>query len=171
MFDLDRAVDQWSDEIGSSCFSQQGQLDELKDHLYSEVTRLKGEGLSAEQAFAKATERLGDADALKAEFAKNDGVMAKLFSAEKKLQETINAKGFSKRTVAAMRIGHALFFAFAMLASSWIIARGGGDAGTVLMLIVALWFATSLFIPNTYLQCEVEYFKKRFDQMRKARLG
>jgi hypothetical protein len=68
MFDLNRAVDDWCRRAGSAAAA-----DELRDHLWCAVDRLRAQGHDDREAFSMATAELGDIDGLAAELAKASG--------------------------------------------------------------------------------------------------
>jgi len=64
MFQLDEEVRAWCSSILPDDCVQDERLEELEDHLYSEIERLQAEGASQQQAFVAATEKLGEAKML-----------------------------------------------------------------------------------------------------------
>ena len=72
MFDLNEAVAAWRRRLAAQPDLQQADLDELEDHLRESASELEAAGLSGEEAFAVASRRLGDPDALAGEFAAAD---------------------------------------------------------------------------------------------------
>ena len=76
MFDLDREFDAWCRSIRLKGGKRAPSTAELKDHLYCEVERLSEEGLSEEQAFLAATERMGNVEELRLEYSKNRNLVA-----------------------------------------------------------------------------------------------
>jgi hypothetical protein len=72
MFDLTEAVLGWRRRMGAQPDIQEGDLDELEDHLRETVAELRGTGLSDEEAFLLAARRLGDPETLAGEFATAD---------------------------------------------------------------------------------------------------
>jgi hypothetical protein len=76
MFELNRQMDQWRDELTSSHSMDDRAVSELLAHLRDEVDALCRAGLSEEEAFWIARHRLGDATVIHAEFSKvNQAVM------------------------------------------------------------------------------------------------
>lgn len=76
MFDLDKEIHALCRSIYSNDWKRASSIDELKDHLYCEVERLSDEGLSEEQAFLTATERMGNVEKLRIEHAKNRSLLS-----------------------------------------------------------------------------------------------
>lgn len=70
MFDLDQAVMKWRRRMAAGDIKNSEVLDELESHLRDDVEQQIHLGLSAQQAFEAAVERMGEAGELKAEFAK-----------------------------------------------------------------------------------------------------
>lgn len=69
MFDLNAAISAWRRRFAQRADLGPDDLDELEDHLREAVAELEARGLQQEEAFLIAARRLGDADALGAEFA------------------------------------------------------------------------------------------------------
>lgn len=59
MIDLDREIHDWSAREHARRCGRTPPVAEMEDHLHCEVERLRGEGLTTEQAFAAATSGLG----------------------------------------------------------------------------------------------------------------
>jgi hypothetical protein len=70
MFDLEKAVDEWCNDVGASRLPPDA-IAELKDHVYCAVDKLREQGRSEQDAFLEVTNGMGDRKALRAEFAKN----------------------------------------------------------------------------------------------------
>src|SRR5215831_17706302 len=70
MFDLELAISKWRGGMRSAGLKTPTLLDELESHLRDEVEQQMRSGLSAQQAFETAIQRIGQARALKTEFAK-----------------------------------------------------------------------------------------------------
>jgi hypothetical protein len=71
MFDLEKSIAAWREEMIRAGITQRDVLDELESHLREDVARQVGSGATEEAAFANASERIGQAKKLKREFAKN----------------------------------------------------------------------------------------------------
>ena len=67
--DLDRQIDQWRAFIRRRRAIHDSDVDELEDHLRSQVDDLTEAGLSADEAFLVAIKRMGNIDAVSQEFA------------------------------------------------------------------------------------------------------
>ena len=72
-FDLNRAIQQWRENLGQSPAFQRENLNELESHLRDSVAVLQTCGLSAEEAFLIATRRIGKGGSLETEFSKVNG--------------------------------------------------------------------------------------------------
>lgn len=70
MFQLDKAIKKWYGQFKTNFIYDQSDLLELKDHLVNEIDNLTNSGLSEEEAFFIATNRLGDKEKLNKEFSK-----------------------------------------------------------------------------------------------------
>jgi hypothetical protein len=73
MFDVDEAVRRWREGIAANESIGSGDIEEMEGHLTDEMGALAKVGLSEEEAFLVAVRRIGQADALAAEFAKVNG--------------------------------------------------------------------------------------------------
>jgi multisubunit Na+/H+ antiporter MnhG subunit len=76
MFDLDQAISDWRQQLAAGGIKAQDVLNELESHLRDEVDEQVRSGLSQQQAFEDAVQRLGQASVLKAEFRKADKTAA-----------------------------------------------------------------------------------------------
>ncbi|MFC2157694.1 ABC transporter permease, partial [Acidobacteriota bacterium] len=72
MFDLDSQIKKWKRGILRNGAVEDGYIMELESHLRDEIDLLIGRGDSEERAFKTAVEKIGDADALGAEYYKSD---------------------------------------------------------------------------------------------------
>lgn len=70
MFDLEKSVATWRQQMLAAGFKSPGPLDELESHLLEEVERRIASGASAQEAFAAAVAQVGPADEIIGEFAK-----------------------------------------------------------------------------------------------------
>ena len=70
MEDIERQIERWRRGLPASLAGCADVIDELEGHLRDELARLVAGGVPADEAWAKAVERLGTPDALAAEFAK-----------------------------------------------------------------------------------------------------
>ena len=69
-FDLNRAIQQWRENLGQSPAFRSENLNELETHLCDSIATLRTRGLSAEEAFTIATRRIGKGGSLETEFGK-----------------------------------------------------------------------------------------------------
>jgi hypothetical protein len=72
MFDLNKAVEEWRQQMAAGGIKPAGVLDELEGHLREDVERQVQAGTGPQQAFELAVQRLGQAGALKVEFGRAD---------------------------------------------------------------------------------------------------
>jgi hypothetical protein len=72
-FDLNQALHHWRENLGRSPAFHGDNLAELESHLAESVAALQARGLSAEEAFWVATQRVGPDHRVAAEFAKING--------------------------------------------------------------------------------------------------
>lgn len=70
MFDLNDQITKWHNGLAQSEAFNGRDIDELRCHLREEIEQLTAAGLSQQEAFLVARQRLGDTDSLESEFAK-----------------------------------------------------------------------------------------------------
>jgi hypothetical protein len=70
MFNLDQSISDWRRRMLAGGVKSPNVLDELESHLREDVARQAQAGIGAEEAFEAAARRIGEAHALKTEFAK-----------------------------------------------------------------------------------------------------
>ncbi|MGO8928671.1 MAG: permease prefix domain 1-containing protein [Limisphaerales bacterium] len=70
MFDLDQAILEWRQQMAVGGIKMPDALDELESHLRDEVDQQVCLGLSQQEAFDTAAQRIGESKALKQEFRK-----------------------------------------------------------------------------------------------------
>lgn len=70
MSDVEQQVERWRADLGGSELLRQSDVDELENHLREEMAHWETRGLSDEEAFLVARQRLGDPATLEEEFAK-----------------------------------------------------------------------------------------------------
>src|SRR5438105_2760291 len=70
MFNLNHAISEWRQEMAAGGLKNRKVLDELENHLREDIERWMVEGKTAEQAFEIATQSIGPARSLNAEFDK-----------------------------------------------------------------------------------------------------
>jgi hypothetical protein len=76
MFNLEQTVAEWRRQMRAADIKTPAPMDELEIHLREEIERQMKSGLSAQEAFEAASQRLGQASALKEEFAKTGATTA-----------------------------------------------------------------------------------------------
>ena len=74
MFELETAIEDWRRQMTGSGIKTAAVLDELESHLREAIEQEMSSGLTGQQAFEFAVRSVGQADALKTEFAKTGGV-------------------------------------------------------------------------------------------------
>jgi hypothetical protein len=72
-FDLNHAIKRWRETLAQSPAFRSENLDELESHLRDSVVDFQNRGLSPEEAFAIATGRIGNSEALEREFGRVNG--------------------------------------------------------------------------------------------------
>ena len=72
MFDLDRAIKAWRKSLSKNESLEDGYMEELESHLRDKIEHLAGSGLSMEQSFEEAVEKIGDRDHIGGEYFKAD---------------------------------------------------------------------------------------------------
>src|ERR1700720_2067304 len=70
MFDLEKAIGDWRRQMLAAGIKAPEPLGELESHLRDDVERQVSAGTTAQQAFGAAVQRIGEAAALSAEFAR-----------------------------------------------------------------------------------------------------
>jgi hypothetical protein len=70
MFNLEESISEWRRRMLAAGIKTPVPLEELESHLREDIAQQKQSGLSAEQAFAIAVEKIGQAPELKSEFKK-----------------------------------------------------------------------------------------------------
>lgn len=71
MPDLEKRIAEWRKRMAAGGVKTPAVLDELESHLREEIEQQMRVGANEERALANATQKIGPADALKAEFRKN----------------------------------------------------------------------------------------------------
>jgi len=120
MFDLDRAVSEWRQQMAAGGVKAADVLDELESHLRDNVDTQVQSGLSVQQAFETALQRMGEATLLRDEFQKADKARRKRLQARMLFCLAIV---FGCVTVSAV-VGYLVIFPLALRASgqyaSWL---------------------------------------------------
>src|SRR6266704_3257419 len=70
MFDLEKAIADWRQQMMAAGVSNGEALNELESHLRDDIEQEMRAGLSSQQAFELAAQKMGEAHQLKGEFAK-----------------------------------------------------------------------------------------------------
>src|SRR5579884_1954917 len=73
MFDLEKAIAQWREDMRGAGMTRPEVLDELESHLREEIAQQMKAGADAQRAFQAAVEKIGEPTRLKREFAKAAG--------------------------------------------------------------------------------------------------
>ncbi len=157
-------IDIWCEELKSQPGVSGDYVEEIKDHLYSHVLREMELGVEPLEALEKATQQLGSQKELGQEFFKNRSVLYRLFFSK----QTQNQKGAcmkDSRRDKFTPIAHAIMFAVAILASSWLL-KDTDHGQTMLYLMLCLWLGTSVLIESVreQLRCEWRFIKRLFGQ-------
>lgn len=141
MFNLDREIQAWCRSIYPNWWEGSARVAELADHLYCEVERLQAEGLTAEEAFAHATKRMGDVNTLIVEHAKNRSfVLASCDNFVRYLDEW--RRSMSPKKASMLIIVVSLICAGAIILSTYLMVDTQFEeyTQTVMFLLIALWF-------------------------------
>jgi hypothetical protein len=75
MFNLEQAISEWRRQMLAAGLKTPVPLEELESHLRQDVEQQMQLGINAQRAFEIAVARIGQADALKTEFAKSGGFL------------------------------------------------------------------------------------------------
>jgi hypothetical protein len=75
-FNLNEAIRRWQQDLAASPALSADNVEELASHLRASVQSLQADGLSEEESFLAATQRLGEHGALEREFGKAAAVKA-----------------------------------------------------------------------------------------------
>src|SRR6267142_5271862 len=70
MFDPEKAITEWRQQMVAAGLQKREALDELESHLREDIQQQIQAGLTTQRAFENAVERIGGPQALKGEFAK-----------------------------------------------------------------------------------------------------
>ena len=145
MFQLDKAVDEWCNQIIEEGSAEA--LAELKDHLYCEVDNQLAQGLTPEQAFVAATEKLGDPSKLRAEWHKNRNLFSQALCRIRQLETNISARWIdhlSADEIAYRQILFSLIFALLVLLSSLLLGHTGYNEAIMFVLMCICFVPFSL---------------------------
>lgn len=116
MFDLEKAIADWREQMLAAGIKSPVPLEELEIHLREEIERWMGSGRNEQRAFEISASQIGRHDLLKMEFAKNDSFFYWL--------------GHSK-TTKANRILGVLWFA----QCTWFLIRSATSPVAVAMIL------------------------------------
>jgi leader peptidase (prepilin peptidase)/N-methyltransferase len=159
MFNLEQSIANWRRRMLAAGIKSPVPLEELEGHLREDVEQQMQSGLNAQQAFEVAVQRIGQAGALKREFAKV-GVMRQALQ-RKAVWSLIGASSLG----CCMEFGHtpALAFAYGVLLAGLIVATfidfehfiipdqislGGIFAGLLFSFLLPSLQGQKLFIPG-----------------------
>lgn len=159
MFQLKQEIDRWCQSIFTTK-SDNGEfvnsefVEELTDHLFCEVDRLKGKGISEKEAFAEAAAQFGDLSKLKSEYTKN---------------KQFNKKSCLQKRNGRLLIGISLFFAALMILSS-LIWPDLASSQTINFLLIALWSVPFFYLSGGDKQAgkEIAYLKRKWQRFTKV---
>ncbi|WP_286263088.1 permease prefix domain 1-containing protein [Thalassotalea atypica] len=141
MFNLELAIHQWCVRVLQSHSIKNNKIDELKDHLYCSVEALQAEGLSEQDAFNQAINKLGEDKTLKESYDTNLTALNKLCAFEYgKVGDFAgstsgdNLMKIYKKTM----LTNAVLWAAAMIATAIILRGNEEQAQPILFILVAL---------------------------------
>jgi len=169
MFDLDKAVQQWSELVLSADSVKNRNIDELKDHLYCETEKHVTNGLDESEAFKKAIANIGESDILATEYKKNRNFINKLCAFE---YGTIGQHGQNGDKIMTNRkqlqIQNSILWAAAILASA-LLLRGNPQGSEVIFFVLVPLSVMSVLSMNGMLSsqsiaCEFKKFKSLFSK-------
>jgi hypothetical protein len=148
MFDLAKAVATWIRGIEVQDCELTGssvRKAELLDHLYCEIDAGRARGLDDERAFAAAIARLGSAEGIRAEHAKNRPAFWTSLAAVANCERAWLGRLDEHR---GALIGHALVWASLILGSSLILAKSALPHTSSLLL-------TLVFVPGWWVSDQI----------------
>lgn len=79
MFDLNKEIADWKSSVSRQRACSRDELNELESHLREEIDVLIGRGVTESEAFAEAVARMGAAEEISGEFAKDGRLMKNSF--------------------------------------------------------------------------------------------
>jgi len=151
MSEIEKRVREWCTSIVPDGCVQDGHLEELEDHLLSEIERLQATGLDQEQAYTTAIERMGEAKMLMSEYSKNRSFVARLCELDRKLSGTDAITDPTLRKQARRLIlGHAILWAAGLIACTILVLDAENVNTMATLVFIPLWFASYLLITNTF---------------------
>jgi hypothetical protein len=142
LFDLDREVANWTAAVYAARCRPEAGVDELTDHLYCEIDRAREEGLSEEDAFRAAVDRLGSVPELVAENAKNRSALGAVCEVVAKAERSLAPEHRRVLNV------HAFIWAVAMIVTSALVKRAVPNVTAWLLVttLVPLWWASDQLV-------------------------
>jgi len=151
MFQTEKEVRAWCASIVPDDCGQDRHLDELEDHLLSEIERLRATGLGEEQAFNAAIKRMGEAKMLMSEYSKNRSFVSRLCALDRKLSGTgMITDPTLRKQAKRLILGHAILWAAALVACTVLFLDSENVNTMSTLVIIPLWFASYLLITNTF---------------------
>jgi len=151
MFQTDKEVREWCASIVPDDCSPDEHLDELEDHLLSEIERLQATGLDEEQAFKTAIKRMGEAKMLMSEYSKNRSFVSRLCALDRKLSGSGDITDPVLRKQAnRLILGHAILWAAALVASTVLLVDSENVNEMSTLVMIPLWFASYMLITNSF---------------------
>lgn len=143
MNELDRKIADWCERIHvDRCwYRSSNRVEELKDHLFSEIEHHMASGMDEDAAFEAATLKLGNINDLEREFSKNRGWLGRLSR-----NIAMSECGVTKKE-RKMRMANSMIWAVLMVASALVFRSIDADVdkvfGYLLVLIfIPLWTAS-----------------------------
>ena len=129
---LDERIAEWRDYVSRRQAIEAADLDELEDHLRSQVTDLRNAGLDEEEAFLIAVKRMGALDALSEEYAReySERLWKRLV-----MPPGTDAGGWNREATVA--VGLAVAAGVAIKVPEFFGIPWDGEAGT-------LWYARNI---------------------------
>jgi hypothetical protein len=138
---LDRRIEEWAQDLIAIGSLGEAGIDELTDHLYCLVISSLEAGLSEEDAFAAAVQKIGSQADLLGEFAKNRDLLSNLCAETEGASQTLFGQwsdSMHKRTLTLLSAGYLLVLAIAMVAAVRLWG-GTDDFITYAFIIYAVW--------------------------------
>lgn len=168
MFDLDFEVQAWCQSVCSGWWHRDAKIVELADHLYCEIEHLQADGLSEEEAFQRATEKMGNIETLIVEHAKNRNLVSDF--SDNQIRNFENWRdSMGPKKASTLIIVVSIVFAAAIIFSSYMLRDTPYEqySQTVMFLLIALWFVPYTLLSVTAtggkgsIKCEYLYFKRK----------
>lgn len=165
MFELDREVDQWCQDILNANCARQANLDELKDHLHCLIEEQVKQGQSEQEAFVSAIKHMGDSQLIKTEYSKNQTLLQKISAHDRRLQEKITNR-FSAKQLSVFMIVYSLICAGLMLMASSFYPEHYRMLNNVILVVWFIPFVVVASVPSVR-KAECAMFKNLINR-RKA---